>query len=310
MLSDGPKISSICYSLGQVRPISALLDLGLADQGALDALAAKGLRNFCEDSRSTGHMCTSCVEESLSESGLRAADIDAVVIGPSQVEWNLKDEQDLLSALASIGISRAKIYGISMQACSVGNAALDLARILIVGSSKVRNVLVIIFGRSHDGNRLGPSASTLYSDGSASCIVSADFGVLKIIACASVTDLELAGMEQLEANFKRYLQSGMVSLNQVCKEVYSQAQVAPPDIAAVFGTNGSNVYLQMIGFASGVAANRVWKENLSRYAHVYGCDGLIGLRDRMLQQDFGSGEYVMSVAWAPNVASACLLRRV
>jgi 3-oxoacyl-[acyl-carrier-protein] synthase III len=297
-----PKVSSICYSVGKIRPIAALLDSGV-DQGALDSLAAKGIQNFCEDSRAAHDMCMACVKDTLSESGLRASDINAVVIGPSRAKWDLAAEQSLLAALASIGLSR-------MQACSVANAALDLARLLVLAHSKVKNVLVIVFGKNDEDSRLAPEAATLFSDGAVSCIVSSDFGNLEIVGAASATDPALAALEWTGSNFGRYLQSGIASLHAVCVSVYEQGQVAPRDIAAVFGTNGSSIYLQMIGFAAEVPSDRVYSENLSRYGHVYGCDNLIGIRDRMLAQDFDSGAHVISVAWAPNVASACLLRRV
>jgi 3-oxoacyl-[acyl-carrier-protein] synthase III len=310
MRTSLPKVSSICYSVGKIRPIAALLDSGVADQSTLDSLAAKGIQNFCEDSRAAHDMCMACVKDTLSESGLRASDIDAVVIGPSRAKWDLADEQSLLAALASIALPRTQIYGISMQACSVANAALDLARLLVLAHSKVKNVLVIVFGKNDEDSRVAPEAATLFSDGAVSCIVSSDFGNLEIVGAASVTDPALAALEWTGSNFGKYLQSGVASLHAVCESVYQQGQVAPRDIAAVFGTNGSSIYLQMIGFAAEGPGDRVYSENLSRYGHVYGCDNLIGIKDRMLAQDFDSGAHVISVAWAPNVASACLLRRV
>lgn len=310
MQSCLPKISSIRYSVGQTRPTAALVDSGVADQHAIESLAARGILNFCEDSRSAQDMCRSCITETLLESGLQPSDIGAVVIGPSTAKWDLKEEYSFLAALASIGFSRAQIFGVSMQACCVANAALDLARLLVSSSSGEKNVLVIIFGKNCEGTRLAPQATTLFSDGAVSCIVSSGFGNLEMVAAASVTDPSLATLEWTEPNFPKYLESGVSSLRQVCQSVYAQGQVSSRDIAAVFGTNGSTIYLQMIGFASGVAGNRVYRKNLSRYAHVYGCDNLIGLRDRTLAQDFHSGEYIISVEWAPNVASACLFRRV
>jgi 3-oxoacyl-[acyl-carrier-protein] synthase III len=310
MESGLPKVSSICYSVGQTKPVAALLDTGFADQQVVESLAARGILNFCEDSRSAQDMCRSCITETLLESGLRPSDIGAVVIGPSTAQWDLKEEYSFLAALASIGFSRAQIVGVSMQACCVANAALDMARLLVSSSSGVSNVLVIIFGKNCGGTRLAPQATTLFSDGAVSCIVSSAFGSLEMIGAATVTDPGLAVLEWNEPNFPQYLQSGVASLRQVCESVYAQGRISSRDIAAVFGTNGSTIYLQMIGFASGVAGSRVYRENLSRYAHVYGCDNLIGLRDRTLAQDFQPGEYVILVAWAPNVASACLFRRV
>ncbi|MGY3621899.1 hypothetical protein [Bradyrhizobium sp. USDA 10063] len=310
MQSGLPKISSICYSVGQIRPIEALVELGIADQNAIESLAARGIQNFCEDSRPAHDMCTSCIGDTLLESGLQPSDIGAVVLGHSMAKWDFKEEQSLLAALASMGFSRTQIFGVSMQACTAANAALDLARLLVSSSSGPKNVLVIVFGKDCEGNRLAPQAATLFSDGAVSCIVSSDSGALEIIGAASLTDPALATLEWAEPNFPKYLVSGVASLRKVCESVYSQSRISSRDIAAVFATNGSSIYLQMIGSASGVADNHVYRENLPRYAHVYGCDNLIGMRDRMLAQDFKSGEYIISVAWAPNVASACLLRRV
>lgn len=310
MQSCQPKISSICYSVGRIRPVEALVDLGIADQNAIELLVARGIQNFCEDSRPAPDMCRSCIADTLLESGLQPSDIGAVVIGSSMAKWDLKEERAFLASLASIGFSRTQIFGVSMQACGVSNAALELARLLISSGSGLKNVLVVIYGKSCEEDRLAPQASTLFSDGAVSCIVSSHSGSLEIICAASLTDPALATLEWTETNVQKYLLSGVASLRQVCESVYSQSRISSRDIAAVFGTNGSTIHLQMIQFASGVTDNRVYRENLSRYAHIYGCDNLIGVRDRILTQDFESGEYMVLVAWAPNVASACLLRRV
>ncbi|WP_187436076.1 hypothetical protein [Bradyrhizobium hipponense] len=310
MESTLPKVSSICYSVGEIRPIEALVALGMADQNTIESLAARGIQNFCEDCRPAHDMCTSCIADTLAESGLQPADIGAVVLGHSMAKWDLKEEQAFLSALAAMGFSRSQIFGVSMQACTVANAALDLARLLVSSTFGPKNVLVIIFGKDSEGNRLAPQAATLFSDGAVSCIVSSGSGTLEIVGAASLTDPALAALEWSELSFPKYLVSGVMSLRKVCESVYAQGRISAREIAAVFATNGSSIYLQMIGSASGVADNHVYRENLPRYAHVYGCDSLIGMRDRMRAQDFKSGEYVISVAWAPNVASACLLRRV
>jgi hypothetical protein len=76
------------------------------------------------------------------------------------------------------------------------------------------------------------------------------------------------------------------------------------------GTNGSLLYLQMIGLAAGVPGTRVYKGDLARYAHVFGCDNLISLHSHIEETGFSAGQYALLVAWAPYVVGACLLRYV
>lgn len=306
----GPRIASIAYSLGEVKTVASLeANEGIAPS-VISSLKDRGLHHYCEDDRSISQMCVASIRETMASSQLAPDDIDAIVIGPSMAYWNLDEEHALLTALNSAGFSKSQIIGVTMQACSVVASALQIARDFVNRGGRQRRVLVVVFGQRVEGDRIAPQATTLFSDGAVSCIVSRDRGNFEILATDSITDTTLATMEWSSENFPKYFQAGVALLRKVIVSVYSQVGVKAENVAAAIGTNGSTVYLQMIGLAAGLPPAKVHKTDLARYAHVYGCDNLIGLHNRNEEAPFSAGQYVLLVAWAPLTVSACLLRCV
>lgn len=310
MTDSAPRLSSIAYSVGDIKPVSSLMASENVGAKIIASLEERGLRYYCEDRRSTAQMCLASIEQTLSKAGLLPTDIDAIVVGPSMARWDLQEEFALLRSLHGAGFSKSRIIGVALQACSVVASALQIARNLVESGARARRALVVIFGRHLEGSRLAPQATTLFSDGAVSCIVSADEGEFEIVATESITDTSLTTMEWTEENFPRYFQAGVASLRDVTARVYAHGHVTAKDIAAAMGTNGSLLYLQMIGLAAGLSGTRVYKGDLPRYAHVFGCDNLISLHSRIDETSFSVGQYALLVAWAPYVVGACLLKYV
>jgi len=304
----GPRISAIAYSLGPIRTVASLGESDGLAPDVISSLNDRGLHHFSDDPRSIAQMCLACVKETLSASQLGPDDFDAIVIGPSMAHWNLDEEHALLSALNNAGFTKSKIIGVTMQACSVVASALQIARDIVNRRDRKRRVLVIIFGKRIGGGRIAPQATTLFSDGAVACVVSRDKGPFLVLATDTITDTSLASRTWTADNFSAYFNAGVALLRQVIVSVYSQVGVKADSIAAAIGTNGSTVYLQMIGLAAGIPSSKVYKSDLPRYAHVYGCDNLIGLYNRQKDMPFSVGQNILLVSWAPLTVSACLLR--
>ncbi|MFL6623475.1 MAG: hypothetical protein ACJ8NR_12850 [Sulfurifustis sp.] len=305
------RLSAAAYSVGKTLPVSALQQSENVAPGVIAELEKRGLRYFCDDDRTIAEMCLASASQTLERARLRPDQIDAIVVGPSFARWDLDEEFALLSALHRAGFQKTRIIGLSLQACGVLGSALKVAGDLVTQEQGGRkNVLLIVFGRHFEGSRLAPQATVLFSDGAASCIVSSDSGEFEILAAESLTDPFLTTMQWTDANFPRYLQAGIVALKEVTSRVYRQTQVSAKEITAVFGTNGSHMYLDMIGLASGISGSKVYKGALPKYAHVFGCDNLIGLRDLSDETKLSNGQYFLLVSWAPYVVGAAMLRYV
>lgn len=310
MTTTLPYLSAAAYSVGNICQISELRQRENVDDDVIASLEKNGLAQFCEDDRTTAQMCLASVKETLERADLQPADIDAIVFGASIADWNLEEEFSFLSALHDAGFRKSRIIGVSMQACSVISSTLQLAGDLVTSERGQKRVLVIVFGRNTVGSRVAPQSTTLFSDGAASCLVTKDRGEFAILASESLTDPYVTTMKWTADNFPEYLQSGVTSMREVIGNVYAQAKLTAKDISMAFGTNGSYMYLSMIGLAAGLPAPKVRKVTVSKYAHVFGCDNLVTLRDHIDDTAISPGTNFLLVSWAPYVVGASVLRYV
>lgn len=298
------KIFAITYGVGRVRPIDDLLG-DQVDALAIRSLRRRGLENFCVDKRSISEMCTSVARDSLNKAHLDASSIDAVVYAGSNPEWEIEDESRFLNAFYEAGFSSARFIGLTMQGCSGSATALRIGSDFIHDGREIENVLVILAGRTRDGkSRLGAHGSTVFSDGAASCVISAEGGSLEFVASASLTNVSLVQSTDLQQHFL----SGMASLEKASQSVLSAGGIGSHEVTALFGMNGSSVYLDLMAEATGIAPDRVVRGDLPRYGHVYSCDNLIGLKNYLDEKGASHGDYYLLCSWSQYVCGAVLLR--
>lgn len=303
-------LSGVAYSVGTPCPIESLRESEGISPEILNDLKGRGLRSFYQDSRTIPEMCMSTAEETLKLAGLRPEEIDLILLATSNADWvnTLDAETDLFSIFRKSGFIRTRLIGLSLQACSAFGEAARIAADLTAGQNPAKNVLVILFGRKETPSRLGPAASTVYSDGAASCIVSADKGNFEICASESLFNIHLGAMGRL-GNFDQFV-GGVQDITEISRGVLEKAGIQPEDISALFCTNGSLVHLRVMANAAKVALDRVYSEDVARFAHVYSCDNLISLKNYSSEKTLAPGSYYLLLGWSPHIVSAAVLRYV
>lgn len=303
-------LSGVAYSVGTPCSIESLRESEGVSPEILNDLKGRGLRNFYQDTRSIPEMCMSTAEETLKLSGLKPEEIDLILLATSNADWvnTLDAETDLFSIFRKSGFIRTRLIGLSLQACSAFGEAVRIAADLTTGQNPAKNVLVILFGRKETPSRLGPAASTVYSDGAASCIVSADKGNFEICASESLFNIHLGAMGRL-GNFDQFV-GGVQDITEISRGVFEKAGIQPEDISALFCTNGSLVHLRVMANAAKVAPDRVYSEDVARFAHVYSCDNLISLKNYSSEKTLAPGSYYLLLGWSPHIVSAAVLRYV
>jgi 3-oxoacyl-[acyl-carrier-protein] synthase III len=174
-------LSGLAYSVGNIRPIDALAGVDSANVELLNTLKSRGLKNYCEDTRTIPEMCMASAMQTLQLTNLTPAQIHAVVFTSSNSDGLVADDDEtaLFAALHAAGFAKTRIIGLTLQACSACGEALQIACDLI--NDPAKKALVIVFGKKK-ANRLGPQANTIFSDGAASCIVSSGSGEFEICA--------------------------------------------------------------------------------------------------------------------------------
>jgi 3-oxoacyl-[acyl-carrier-protein] synthase-3 len=304
-----PLLSGISYSLGEVHSLDMLRETEGVGAEVLTSLRARGLAHFCDDPRDAHHLCMESVVETLRKTGRAAASIDAIVVANSYAEWSLPEETALLSALHAAGFLRVPIVGVNFQGCSAGNTALKIAGGLVAPPSDTKHVLVVVFGkRKKTTSRLTPDANILFSDGAVSCLVSSEGGTFEMLAARTMTNTGLAATQWGPGNFLKCFQAGTEEIRAITRDVYRDAGITANDVRMLFGTNGSSVYLNVIGAMAGIPMSRVYQADMAKFGHLHACDNLIGLENFGREHPPVAGEHYLLVSWTPHVFGASVLR--
>jgi 3-oxoacyl-[acyl-carrier-protein] synthase III len=303
-----PFLSHIAYSVGAPTPIETLGEREGLSAEVLAAFRQRGLRDYREDARSLADMCVASALETLSLAELQPADVDSIVIVSSNADAMVEDDDEtaLFAALYRAGFERGRIIGLTLQACSAVGDALRVAGGLVESGTGDRPVLVVIFGQKQKTSRLGPQANLVFSDGAASCLVSAAAGTFEICAGETVTNTHLAEMGR-GGNIAQF-QGGLMELRDVTRKVCADAGIEVGDVRAFLGTNAGVGHLQLMAEAAGVPADRIYAEDVPFFSHVHSCDNLISLRNYTERHELAAGDLFLLLGWSPHVFSAAVLR--
>lgn len=303
-------LSAIAYSVGKRRPIDVLQQTEGITAEVLADLKQRGLAEFCQDTRGIPQICLETALKTLKAAALMPQQVDAIVLATSNANWinTLDAETKLFSIFQEGGFEKTRFIGLSLQACSAFGEAASVASGLVGPPNDATRVLVILFGRRETSTRLGPAATTVYSDGAASCIISAEKGDFEVCASESLFNINLGAMGRL-GNFDQFL-GGVQDLTELSTKVFDKAGIAPNDIVAVFCTNGSLVHLRVMANAAKVPVERVYAKDVAKFAHVYSCDNLISLQNYASENKLANGGYYLLLGWSPHIVSAAILRYV
>src|SRR5947209_17323425 len=120
-------ISGLAYSVGKIKPIDELAGEN-ASLELLNLLKSRGLKNFCEDSRTIPEMCLASALQTLQATNLSPSQIHAVVFTSSNSDGLVADDDEtaLFAALHSAGFVKTRIIGLTLQACSACGEALQI----------------------------------------------------------------------------------------------------------------------------------------------------------------------------------------
>lgn len=306
---DGPKhfLSGLAYSVGRITPIDALAGVDSISVELLNILKSRGLRYFCEDSRTIPEMCLASALQTLEATHLTPAQIYAVVFTSSNSDGLVTDDDEtaLFAALHTAGFIKTRIIGLTLQACSACGEAFQIARDLSHDST--RKALVIVFGKKRS-NRVGPQANTVFSDGAASCIVSSESGNFEMCASESMIDTYLGSMGRTGNVNQTY--GGLLDLRELSKRVCDKSGVQAKAMRAFFGTNASLEHLNFMAQAAGVPLDKVYDDDVAEYGHLHSCDNLISLKNYSIKHTLVPNDHVMLTAWSSHVVSASVLRYI
>jgi 3-oxoacyl-[acyl-carrier-protein] synthase-3 len=235
------------------------------------------------------------------------AAVDALVLCANRIPGPAEGHGEFVQrVLTGIGLGDIPCYGQHLNRCVNLLAGLDVARALVL-SGRHRSVLLITTDKVAPGaDRMSQFA--LFSDGAASCLVTAEVGQddretggYALLRCATAqATAELEWTSQISADLAR----------QVTAALLEPPGLKLGDIAALMHANLFKPVLMMKERQAGFSPEQLYLDNIPRLGHCFAADPLINLADRTAAGQVGPGRYAMLAASVPGSRIGALLRRI
>jgi 3-oxoacyl-[acyl-carrier-protein] synthase-3 len=251
---------------------------------------------------------------SLRAAGVDALSIDALVLCSNRIPGPAEGHGRFVqNVLTGIGLRDIPCYGQNLNRCVNLLAALDVSRAFVV-SGRHRRVLVITTDRVAGGaDRMSQFA--LFSDGAASCVVTADAGdadaanaanagqagSYELLGCATAQDTAtLEWSSQISSDLAR----------EVNDRLLTPHGLKLGDIAALMHANLFKPLVVMKERQAGFGAEQLYLDNITRVGHCFAADPLVNLVDRAALGHVAEGRYCLLASSVPGSRIGALLRRV
>lgn len=201
-----------------------------------------------------------------------------------------------------LGLRNTAFAGVAMNRCANVVVALHLACCLIA-SGQHRRVLVVTTDRVEDeATRMESFA--LFSDGAASCLVTADPGgqlCYHIVSTATAQDpTALGSPNEISSDLSR----------QVNDSLLTPLGMKTGDVSGLMHANIFMPILVMKELQAGFTPAQLWTDNIARIGHCFAADPLINLVDQATAGRLRDGRYYLLASSVPGTRAGVLLRRV
>ncbi|MGW9552957.1 3-oxoacyl-[acyl-carrier-protein] synthase III C-terminal domain-containing protein [Nocardiopsis sp. NPDC055551] len=237
----------------------------------------------------------------IERAGIETDEIDELYLCSTAFPTSLESQADLVARVVrGLGLRRASVTGIGLTRCANLLMALRAA-CAAVDSGQARTTLVITTDRiEYEPHRIEDFA--LFSDGAASCVVTADepgdgfrFG-----AAAAAQDFTAAEPS------RRISADLAVEVNERLRRATG---VEPVDVDRLLH---NNLYLPIVSLKelqAGFAPEQLYLDNVTRFGHCFAADPLINLTDLDEAGELRDGGAYLLASSVPGIRTALLLHR-
>ncbi|HYD63444.1 MAG TPA: hypothetical protein VEC35_24020 [Noviherbaspirillum sp.] len=304
-------IRGIAYHFDETAPIDTIPTLQ-ADPELLAKFKKVGHERFAFSHVSITEQAVISARQTLDRAGMAAADIDAVVIGTSELRgWNRFPEKIGNEILLALGMNDILVVGVTIAGCANYASALRVARNMIAVDG-YRNVLVIETNQVRGNlDRVVASSQT-----GAPAYILAD-GALSYIATTEAAEFSVLGMEQIvkpvdpaQADAATFITNNVGGFRHVTQCALDRAGVRREQITQVFFHNISLLLLRGLIDVTGFPLYKLFIDNVGRTSHVWGADNLIGLHDYCRAENPPSGALFMLLCQADTYYSAVVCQKL
>jgi 3-oxoacyl-[acyl-carrier-protein] synthase-3 len=245
----------------------------------------------------------------LAAARLDPSEVDALVLCSTRFPGGPRTHGRFVERiLTGTGLDRAAFLGITLNRCTNLLVALDTAQAL-VAAGRYRRILVVTTDRIEDEKERMESFA-LFSDGAASCLVTADAETAGSAGAGSTGYRIRSTASAQEAAALDWSHEISADLARAANE----RLLAPHGLTAaeVDGLLHANLFLPLVTMKerqAGFTAKQLYTANITRLGHCFAADPLVNLVD---QEDAGllrdGGHYLAAVS-VPGSRVAVLLQR-
>lgn len=288
-------------------------EVGYADIPDLPRLAASfglvpdphlwGWGTIRATDRDLAELAADTGRRTLLAAGVNPSGVDALLLCSTRVPGPAEGHGGFLArVLTGIGLGDLPFYGQNLNRCVNLLAGIDVARAFVL-AGRYRRVLVITVDAVAEG-AAPMSQFALFSDGAASCLVSADPGSAdsyEVLGCAVAQ--ETAALEwtsQISSDLAR----------QVNERLLVPPGLKLGDVTALLHVNLFKPLLVMKERQAGFREDQLYLDNIPRTGHCFAADPLINLVDRVALGHLDEGHYAMLAASVPGSRFGVLLQKV
>jgi 3-oxoacyl-[acyl-carrier-protein] synthase-3 len=236
----------------------------------------------------------------LRAAGVAPGDVDALMLCSTGVPGPSEGHGEFVEAvLTGIGLGDIPFYGQTLNRCVNLLAAIDVARAFVL-SGRYRRVLVITTDRVTD-EAARMSNFALFSDGAASCLVSADAGEggHEILACATAQDAAtLEWSNELSSDLAR----------EVNGRLLDPLGMKLGDVDTLMHANIFKPLVVMKERQAGFTPAQLHIDNIARIGHCFAADPMINLVDRTALGHVRPGRLSILASSVPGSRIGVLLR--
>jgi 3-oxoacyl-[acyl-carrier-protein] synthase-3 len=249
--------------------------------------------------RSLADLAVECGSATLAEAGVDPGSVDSVVLCSTGFPVGTGVHGAFVERiLTGLGAPGADFAGVGLNRCTNLLAGIHIAD-AYVRAGRFRRVLVITTDRVTDEpTRMDKFA--LFSDGAASCLVSADHpDGYELTACASATRAdELDWAHEINPELAK----------QVNERLLAPLDLDVDAITALMHTNVYKPVIFLKEMQAGFTAAQLYLDNIPRIGHCFAADPLINLVDRRDAGHLDAGGYVLLAASVPGSRAGVLLK--
>ncbi|MEC4718511.1 3-oxoacyl-[acyl-carrier-protein] synthase III C-terminal domain-containing protein [Noviherbaspirillum sp. CPCC 100848] len=310
----GPAIGlrGIAYYVGDSVPIEELSCMA-NDAALLERFKAAYFCNFSRSNISLPEQAVLSAQATLRKCGMQAGDIDAVVIGFSELrEWTAYPEQLTSVILEGLGMNNIPVVGVTLAGCANVTSALRIARNMVIVDG-YRNVLVVETNLlRNDSRRLsgaapGQTPDNVFGDGAVSFVVTSDI---------DTADFDLLAMDQIVSfpegdniTMQQEIATSTAASLRVIKRAIAHAGLAWEQINCVLLNNLNVVMMAGLLRLYGFTKTDFYIDNILRYGHVWSADGFINLHDYCEKKAPAAGTHFLLIGHGSTYYSATICRK-